>query len=135
MTALAEPITARVSKGSLWAGWILGLLPVALLLFSASGKVLHAGAVVEGFHKFGYADRVILPLGIVEVACAVLYLIPRTAVLGAVLLTGYLGGAVATHFRIGDPAFVMPALCGVVLWLGLFLRDRRLRVLLPLRQP
>ena len=117
------------------AGWILGLLPALLLLFSAVMKFAKPPAVVDGFHKFGYPDRLIVPLGVVEFACAILYLIPRTATLGAVLLTGYLGGAVATNVRVGDPSFIMPALCGVVLWLGLFLRDRRLRVLLPFRQP
>jgi len=76
----------------------------------------------------------LLTLGIVEASCAILYLIPRTAVLGAILVTGYLGGAVATHARVGDPAFITPALLGVIAWLGLFLRDRRVRALIPLRR-
>jgi hypothetical protein len=133
MTVLAEPITPRASKASLIVGWILGILPVLLLLFSAAMKFARPSSVVEGFHKFGFTDPLIVPLGVVELACTILYLIPRTAVLGAVLLTGYFGGAIATQVRVGDPTFVMPALCGVLLWLGLFLRDRRLRVLLPLR--
>jgi uncharacterized membrane protein YphA (DoxX/SURF4 family) len=135
MTALAEPLTARPSKGALIAGWILSLLPALLLIFSAVMKFAKPPSVIDGFHQFGYPDRLIVPLGIVELACAILFLIPRTATLGAVLLAGYLGGAVATNVRVGNPAFIAPFLCGVVLWLGLFLRDRRLRVLLPLRQP
>ncbi|HSU68020.1 MAG TPA: DoxX family protein [Tepidisphaeraceae bacterium] len=109
------------------------MLPVFALLFSAAMKLARPPAVIEGFHKFGYPDHLIRVLGVVELACAIIYLIPRTAVLGAVLCTGYLGGAVATHARMDDPQFVMPFLCGVLLWLGLFLRDRRLRELLPFR--
>jgi hypothetical protein len=87
---------------------------------------------VEGFAKLGYPERAALWIGIVEIACTVLYLIPRTAVLGAILLTGYLGGATNTHVRVGEP-FYMPVLLGVLVWLGLFLREPRLRPLVPLR--
>lgn len=130
MTA-AESRTSRVSKAARIAGWILGLLPALLLIFSAVMKFAKPPSVVDGFHQFGYPDRVIVPLGVVELVCALLYLFPRTATLGAVLLAGYLGGAVATNLRVGNPAWVMPLLCGVLLWLGLFLRDRRVRELLP----
>jgi len=122
-----------VSKKMLWIGWIVSALPVLLLLFSAVMKFARPAAVVEGFTKFGYPQRLLLVLGIVEITCTAIYLIPRTAMLGAILLTGYLGGATATHVRIGDPAFVTPVICGVLVWLGLLLREPRLRPLLPLR--
>ena len=124
---------APVSKKMLWAGRISSALPVLLLLFSAVGKLLKPVAVVQGFAQFGYPESLLLPIGIVELLCTVIYLIPRTSVLGAILLTGYLGGATATHLRIGDPAFIMPAFLGVLVWGGLFFRDERLRALLPLR--
>jgi hypothetical protein len=80
----------------------------------------------------GYPESLARPLGIVELACTIIYLVPQTAVLGAILLTGYMGGAIATHVRVGDPYFVQIGM-GVMLWLGLYLRDARLRALLPLR--
>jgi hypothetical protein len=125
--------TPRVSKAALIAGWIIGGLPAALLLFSAVMKLAKPPSMVEGFAKFGYPERLLLPIGIAELCCAVIYLIPRTAVLGAILVTGYFGGAIATSVRVGDPTWIMPALCGVLIWLGLYLRDRRLRALAPLR--
>jgi hypothetical protein len=83
--------------------------------------------------KFGYPPATLPIFGILEVTCVVIYLIPRTAILGAILLTGYLGGAIATHARVGDP-FVIPLILGVVVWAGLYVRDERLRSLIPLRQ-
>ena len=127
-----RPAPAPVSKQSVWIGWILGVIPCLLLLFSAAMKFARPAPVVEGFTKLGWPDRLALALGILELTCTILYLIPRTAVLGAVLLTGYLGGATATHVRIGDP-FIMTVLLGVVLWLGLYFREPRLRALIPLR--
>lgn len=115
------------------AGCIVSALPVLVLLFSATMKFVKPPAVVEGFGKFGYPAHLITVLGIVEVGCTIVYLIPRTSVLGAILLTGYLGGATATHVRIGDPAFVAPVVFGMLVWLGLFLRDGRIRALIPLR--
>jgi hypothetical protein len=90
--------------------------------------------VVE-FARLGYPESVILGIGILELGCAVVYIIPRASVIGAILLTGYLGGAVATHVRIGDPSFkiIAPILFGAMIWGGLYLRDERLRALLPLR--
>jgi DoxX-like protein len=96
-------------------------------------KLAKPAPVVEGFVRLGYPESLALGIGIVELACAVIYVIPRTSVLGAILLTGYLGGATATHVRIGEP-FFMPIILGVLVWGGLFLRDERLRALLPLRQ-
>ncbi|MGH9780159.1 MAG: DoxX family protein [Candidatus Acidiferrales bacterium] len=127
---------ALVSKKALWAGRILSALPALFLLADSAGKFLRPAPVVEGTVKLGYSESVILPLGIVLLACTVLYLIPRTSVLGAILLTGYLGGAVATHVRVGDPLFthvLFPVYFGVMLWGGLYLREPRLRALVPLR--
>ena len=91
--------------------------------------------VIEGFVRLGYPESLALGLGILELACTAVYLIPRTSVLGAILLTGYLGGATATHVRVGDPfsMFIIPVILGVLVWGGLFQRDPRLRALIPLR--
>lgn len=124
--------TTPVSKKMLWSGRIISALPVLMLLFSAVMKFMKPAAVVEGFTKLGYHENLALSLGIVELVCTILYVIPRTSVLGAILLTGYLGGATATHLRVGDP-FFMPIVLGVLVWAGLFLRDVRLRPLIPLR--
>lgn len=118
---------------ALWTGRVISALPILILLASAVMKLAKPDFVMEEFHRFGYSDSVVTILGIVEIACAVVYTIPRTAVLGAILITGYLGGAVATHVRVGDP-FIGPIVLGVLVWLGLVLRDRRLRDLLPLRK-
>ena len=124
---------APLSKQARVSGWILTILPAGMLIFSGLMKLAGPAAVLEEFSRLGYAERVIIPIGIVEIACAVIYLVPRTAVLGAILITGYLGGATATHVRVGDPTFFMPPLIGVVAWLGIFIRDPRLRALIPWR--
>jgi hypothetical protein len=122
-------------KWQLWSGRVLSALPVLALVMSGSMKLSNKPAMVEMFTgKFGYPAGLLTTLALVELTCAALYAVPRTAVLGAILLTGYLGGAVATHVRVGDP-FAIPLLLGVMLWAGLFLRDDRLRALLPLRKP
>jgi 4-hydroxy-3-methylbut-2-en-1-yl diphosphate synthase IspG/GcpE len=123
---------APVSKKRLWAGRVLSALPVLVLLVSAVMKFVKPAAVVEGFTHLGWPERYALGLGIVELGCTAVYLIPRTAVLGAILMTGFLGGAIATHVRIGEP-FYLQAILGVLVWGGLFLRDDRLRALLPMR--
>jgi len=127
--------TAPVSKQALWAGRILGALPLLMLLPSATMKFLKPPEVIEGFVRLGYPESLALGLGILELACTAVYLIPRTSVLGAILLTGYLGGATATHVRVGDPfsMFIIPVILGVLVWGGLFLCDPRLRALIPLR--
>ena len=127
--------TAAVSKKRLWAGRIMSGLLALFLLLDGAAKLAKPAPVVEGTIKLGYSESVILPLGIVLLACTILYVIPRTAVLGAILLTGYLGGAVATHVRVGDPVFsiLFPVIIGVLIWGGLYLRDDRLRALIPLR--
>lgn len=124
--------TAPGSKKMLWAGRIMSVLPVLMLLFSGVMKLMKPAPVVEGFAHLGYPASLALGLGIIELTCAVVYVIPRTSVLGAILLTGYLGGATATHLRIGEP-FFMPIILGMLVWGGLYLRDDRLRSLLPLR--
>src|SRR5829696_1353367 len=121
------------SKKMLWGGRIMSALPVLMLLFSAAMKFVKSPEVAQGFTHLGYPESLALGLGIVELACTVIYIIPRTSVLGAILLTGYLGGAIATHVRIGEP-FFMPIILGILVWGGLFLRDERLRALIPLRR-
>jgi hypothetical protein len=125
--------TAPISKTMLWTGRIISALPVLLMVFGGAFGVLKPAVAMPGFVHYGYPERVFLPICILELACAVVYAIPRTSVLGAILLTGYLGGATATHVRIGDPLFFMPVVLGVLVWGGLYLRDDRLRALLPLR--
>src|SRR5262245_25667505 len=127
--------SAPVSKGMLWAGWIMGALPGLFLLVDGIMKLVRPAIVVETTVQLGYPESVILGLGIVLVSITVLHLIPSTSVLGAILLTGYLGGAVATHVRVGNGLFpiVFPVLLGALLWGGHFLRDGRLRDLIPLR--
>jgi hypothetical protein len=125
----------RASLAARVAGWLVALPPMGLLLMGGVMKVLRGPDVVEGFKSFGYAESVIVPIGVIELACAILYLIPQTAVLGAILLTGYLGGACATHLAHQDPLLnvLTPVVFGVLLWVGLYLRDPRLRELAPLR--
>ena len=122
-----------VSRKTLWAGRVLSALPALFLLFDAVLKLVKPAPVVEATVALGYPQSVIRGLGIVLLACTILYVIPRTAVLGAILLTGYLGGAVATHVRVGDGAFpvVFPVILGALLWGGRYLRDERLRSLVP----
>src|SRR6195256_2278620 len=97
--------TTPVSKTSLWAGRVISALVVLFLLFDSAIKLMRLAPAVEGTAKLGYPESVVLPLGIVLFACTVLYAIPRTSILGAILLTGYLGGAVATNVRVGNPIF------------------------------
>jgi hypothetical protein len=128
--------TAPVSQKRLWAGRIISAAPALFLLLDGIMKLVKPAPVVQAKVRLGYSENVIIPLGMVLLVCTVLYLIPRTSVLGAILLTGYLGGAVATHVRAGEGLFsiVFPIIFGVLIWLGLYLRDDRLRALVPLRQ-
>ena len=128
--------TAPVSKKMLWAGRIISALTVLFLLFDSVGKLMKLAPVVAGTVRLGYPESVVPGIGIVLLVCIVVYAIPRSSILGAILLTGYLGGAVATHVRVGDPLFThafFPIYVGVLVWGGLFLRDDRLRALIPLR--
>jgi hypothetical protein len=123
------------NKAMTRAGWVISGLIGLLMVFSATMKLTNAPGLAEQMvGRFGYPKDLILVIGIAEVCCVLLYLIPRTAVLGAVLLTGYLGGAIATHVRIHDN-FLGAAIIGVFVWLGIYLRDPRVRALLPLRGP
>ena len=124
-------IEKPASKKALWTGRILTALVGLLMIFSAVMKFLKPAAVVQGMVHLGYPESLLPTLGILEAVCAILYLIPRTSVLGAILLTGYLGGATASTLRVGDP-FLFPVIAGVLVWGGLFLRDPRLRKLIPI---
>ena len=131
MQAVAK--TPPVSTKSPWAGRIITALPVLFLLMDGVMKLVKPTRVVETTVQLGYPESVILPIGIVLLVCTVLCVIPRTCVLGAILLTGYLGGAVATQVRVGAGPFpiVFPIILGVLIWLGLYLREDRLRALVP----
>jgi hypothetical protein len=129
----ASPKPNLVSRKALWGGYILSAIPVLMLLFSAVMKLLRPPAVVQAFTHLGIPEKLIIPLGILELSCTLIYIVPQTSVLGAILLTGYLGGAILTHLRVGE-AVIAQFIFGVVLWGGLFLRDRRLRALIPLKQ-
>ena len=119
------------------AGIVFTTLAAMFLVFDTVLKVLKLGPAVEGTVALGYPVETVQWIGVIELACVVLYLVPRTAVLGALLLTGYLGGAIATHVRIGNPLFthiLFPVYVALFIWGGLYLRDTRLRELLPLRK-
>lgn len=124
-----------MNKKTLWTGRILSGLPTLFLLFDAVMKFVKPAPVIKGTVELGYPESVIFGLGVVLLICTILYAIPRTAVLGAILLTGYLGGAVATHVRVGGPLFnvIFPVIFGAVIWGGLYLREERLRALVPFR--
>lgn len=122
------------SRGALWTGRVLSGLATLFLTVDAIGKLAKVQPVIDGTVELGYPESVIVPLGVVLLASVVLYAIPATAVLGAILLTGYLGGAVATHVRVGHPLLthtLMPVWFALFVWGGLWLRDARLRALLP----
>jgi hypothetical protein len=125
---------ASVSSKRMWAGRIVSALPALLLLFSGTMKLLKMRAVIEGMVHYGHLEHLIFGIGVLEVGCTIVYLVPRTAVLGAVLMTGHLGGATATSVRLGDPSFVGPVLAGVFVRTGLYLCDERLRALIPARR-
>ena len=121
-------------NATLWTGRILGIVCVLFLLFDAAIHVLNVTPVVQAMAQLGFRDGVAVWLGIVELACIVLYVVPRTSVLGAVLFTGYLGGATAAQVRIGSASFWFPVFMGVLLWASLYLRDARLRTMFPVNR-
>ena len=130
--ATARPAT-EPSRAAWWAGWIISAIPILMMGVLGAFILLFQRAVAEeGNAKYGYPASATVPMLVVEIMCVILYAVPRTAVLGAILLTGYLGGATATHVRAGEP-FVIPVVVGVLVWLGLYLRDLRVRSLVPLR--
>jgi hypothetical protein len=136
----SDTLTASVSKKGLWAGRIMSALVILFLAFDVAFKFVKPAPppVVEAMAHLGWSLSLAPVLGIILLVSTALYVIPNTSVIGAVLLTGYLGGAVATHLRVADPLFshiLFPTYLGVLLWGGLYLREPRLRALLPLRSP
>ena len=137
MPTIAE--TVPVSKPTLWLGRVLSGLVIMFLLLDGAIKLVPWPVVTETMDRIGYgpSETLTRSLGIITVACTVLYAIPPTSILGAILLTGYLGGAIASHVRIGSPLFshmLFGLYLGLMLWGGLWLRDGSLRALLPLRR-
>ncbi len=122
-----------VSKAGSLVGRTISALMALFLLFDGGMKVLKLAPAVEGTVRLGYPVSLVFAIGIVDLICVAAYAVPRTSILGAILLTGYLGGAMATQLRMRDPWFLFPFVIGVLLWAGLFLRDVRLRALIPLR--
>jgi len=115
-----------------WVGRVLSGLASCVFALSAFMKLKGGPDLAQGMAHLGMPESMVLPVAILEIACLVIYLIPATSILGAILLTGYLGGAICTHWRVGDPFFI-PIALGVVVWLGLHLREDRLKRLIPLR--
>jgi DoxX-like protein len=131
-TTISQP-----SRGQLLTGRVLSGLAIAFLLFDTVIKLARLAPAVQGTTQLGYPAHLVLGIGIIELVCLALYVIPQTSVLGAILLTGYLGGAVATHVRVESPVFshiLFPVYVGLMIWGGLYLRDERLRALIPLRR-
>jgi uncharacterized membrane protein YoaK (UPF0700 family) len=118
----------------IWTGRVLSAIPVLMFAMGAAFAFARPPQVIEGMSKYGYPESKLLLIAILEIGSALIYAFPRTAVLGAILMTGYLGGAVATHVRIGDPGYPAALVMGILVWAGLYLRDERLRALLPLRR-
>ena len=120
----------------LWAGRIMSGLAVAFLIVDAGFKLVQPPMAIQANAELGYSASVILPIGLIEIACLIVYLVPQTAVFGAVLWTGYLGGAIATHVRVGNPLFshtLFPIYVALLIWGGIWLRDEKLRAVFPLR--
>ncbi len=118
-----------------WVGWVLTAMPVLLLAAGAAMAFFGSPQMEQELvNRFGYPPGFAPVLGFLELACVLVYAIPRTAVLGAILLTGYLGGAIATHVRIGDPSYLIPLGLAMIVWGGIYFRDDRLRAVLPLRR-
>ena len=129
-TSRAASVPPAPSKRMLWTGRVLSGITVAFLTFDAAIKVLELPMVVKGTVELGYPPGVIVPLGLILLASVVLYVIPRTAALGALLVTGYLGGAIATHVRLDHPLFshtLFPVYVAALLWAGLCLRNPKVR--------
>jgi hypothetical protein len=134
MLAATQPV--RAVKTTIWVGRILSTLAILFLAFDSIIKVLNLPPAMEATTQLGYPASLVVVIGLIELACLAIYAIPRTAVLGAILLTGYLGGAIATQVRAESALFsvVFPIIIGALIWGGLFLRDARLRALVPLEK-
>lgn len=122
-------------RWKLWTGRTLSAVPTLFMLPGIAMNLLHSPQALEGMKKFGWQESAMLTVAVLATISVVLYVIPRTAVLGAIVMTGYFGGAIATHLRIGDPGWPVALICGILTWAGLYGRDARLRELLPLRRP
>ena len=123
-----------VSKGALWTGRVMSALPILIVLMGSVMKLMRLPAVHEGFARAGLSDSLIVPVGLIELICVITYVIPATAVLGAILMTGLLGAACLTSLRIADPTYPLPVILGMLAWGGLFMRDLRVRALIPFRK-
>jgi DoxX-like protein len=133
----AETRDGVVSKKQLWTGRIISGIVCLFLLADSAGKLMQAAPVMQGMMQSGFKARAIVPIGIILLVSVILYAIPQTSVLGAILLTGYLGGAVVTNFRLSLPLLsytLVPVYAGILVWGALYLRDSRLRALVPLRR-
>jgi hypothetical protein len=132
-----KPQEASSSKTMVWVGWSMTGLTVLFMLFDSISKLAMEHHVVEATTKIGYPLAVIRPLGLILLACTVLYAVPRTAIFGAILLTGYLGGAIASKVRVEEPLFgsvLFGLYFGIIAWGGLYFRCERLRAVIPLRR-
>jgi hypothetical protein len=132
---MTEAQAVRGSIGRVRTGWVISGLIAVFLLFDVVGKFAKPAAVVEGFKRSGWPIELSVSIGAILLVCTVLYLIPRTAALGAILLTGYLGGAVATNLRLENPLFLytlFPVYMGVLIWVALYLRESRIGTVFPL---
>ena len=123
-----------VSKGALWTGRVMSAFPILIVLMGSVMKLMRLPAVHEGFARAGLSDSLIVPVGLIELICVITYVIPATAVLGAILMTGLLGAACLTSLRIADPTYPLPVILGMLAWGGLFMRDPRVRALIPFRK-
>ena len=121
------------SGKAVWVGRIISVLVALLFVFSSAMKLMGVAAVKEGMAHLGLREAMLVPLAVIELACAVIYLVPATAVLGAILLTGFIGGTIVTHWRMAEPVYIQIAL-GLLVWLGLYLREERLKALIPVRR-
>ncbi|HEX8341608.1 MAG TPA: DoxX family protein [Tepidisphaeraceae bacterium] len=136
--AANAPAGRPISRAAFWGGWVLSAVPSLFTGVGGIAMMFNTAMIRDGLTQQGFVDppRAVWTVLVLEVLSVALYLFPRTAVLGAILLTGYLGGAIAIHLRVAEyPQMIVPFVLGVMVWLGLFLRDRRVRALLPLRSP
>ena len=125
---------AAAAGKAVWVGRGISILVSLVFILSAFMKLKGGAEIMQGMAHLGLPELLIVPLAILEISCVVIHLIPATSVLGAILLTGFIGGAICTHLRVGDPFFIQVAL-GIFVWLGLYLRENRLKGLIPLRTP
>lgn len=130
-------MTTTPSSATRWAAWTLRGLGVAFMTFDVAIKLLQLPMAIEGTTVLGYQASAVFTIGLIQLLCLVLYVVPATSVFGAVLFTGYLGGAIATHLRLGNPLFshvLFPIYVALFLWGGLYLQEPRLRALMPFRR-